>query len=381
MSNKMNLSEIVLLNLLSDSLFSISHSYSDNTDWNAVLDEAQKQAVAGLIYDRLPDSARPAEQQILLEAQYVQYMCAEEDLLRLLSDQHIPAVILKGSAAAVYYPHPSKRSFGDIDVLVPVQEYEKAKRLLSSSGYRQQFEDTGDRHCDYIKDGIPIELHHRFSFDDLDIENYIIEGFKKPDQGSIEGHEFPMLPKLANGLVLLAHMRHHLQSGMGLRQMIDWMMYCDKVLDDTFWQKEFMIACDKTGMTTLAVTATAMCQKYLGLKKTITWCKGADEALCDMLMSSLFSSGNFGMKNGKGSKVEYIVSQLREEGLFHRLQRAGEHNWEKYHTHHWLKPLCWSYQIFRYMKQGITTNRRSGLTKDFYRGNKRYNLLKKIKIE
>ena len=34
-------------------------------------------------------------------------------------------------------------------------------------------------------------------------------------------------------------MRNHLKSGLGLRQVIDWMMYVNKELDDDFWENGF----------------------------------------------------------------------------------------------------------------------------------------------
>ena len=80
------------------------------------------------------------------------------------------------------------------------------------------------------------------NYDDLDIEDCIQPGIQNAERGTVEGHAFPMLPRLANGLVLLAHMRSHIRVGLGLRQMIDWMMYVERELDDAFWASEFQAA-------------------------------------------------------------------------------------------------------------------------------------------
>ena len=202
-----------------------------------------------------------------------------------------------------------------------------------------------------------------------------------PIIASIEGHEFPMLSPLANGLVLLDHMRRHLKSGLGLRQVIDWMMYVYHNLDDEFWNSSFRTIAEDKGMDKLAITATRMCQIYLGLPETITWCKSADEKTCEQLMECLLVSGNFGRKNGQGNLVETVSTFIKQEGLFKWLQYAGEHNWETYHKHHWLKPLCWFYQIFRYAKQGFKTGRnKKQLKADLDRSKDRYDLLKKLNI-
>ena len=64
--------------------------------------------------------------------------------------------------------------------------------------------------------------------------------------------------------------------------------------------------------------------------------------------------------------------------MFRYLQKAGENNWEAYHRHPSLKPLCWFYQIFRYAKQGLS--RRGKLKEDLDRGRKRYEMLEKLNI-
>ena len=92
-------------------------------------------------------------------------------------------------------------------------------------------------------------------------------------------------------------------------------------------------------------------------------------------------SGNFGRKNGQGSSIEKVSTSMKRKGLFHWLQHAGEHNWKAYHKHHWLKPFCWFYQIFRYAKQGIKTGRSSKQIKgDLDRSKERYELLKNLNI-
>lgn len=186
-----------------------------------------------------------------------------------------------------------------------------------------------------------------------------------------------MLPPLANGLVLLAHMRSHLKSGLGLRQVIDWMMYSDRVIDDELWRSAFKPVADELGLTTLAITTTAMCVKYLGLSPR-AWCSEADEELVNQLMESVMTSGNFGIKTGTGNNIETTVSTFKREGLFRYLQRAGEHNWKLYHRHHFLRPFCWFYQIFRYIRQGI--GRGLKLKDDIGRGSARANLLSKLGI-
>ena len=355
--------EKTLLNLISGSIWKDERP----TDIPAeIVSEAQHQAVAELI--------QPASYQQI--AFYIRYTHEEKELIQLLEGHGIPLVILKGAAAAVYYPVPSRRSFGDIDFLVSPERFADTTKLLEANGYIRG--EDNERHIAYSKGGISFELHRRYSHEDVDMERYVLDGLEHRVTGRIDQHEFPMLPPLANGLVLLDHMRSHLKGGLGLRQMIDWMMYCHRELNDGFWQDSFRLAAEETKLTTLAITVTALCQKYLGLTTDITWCRGADEALVDKLLDSLLISGNFGRKQGLGSNVEKVTAAFRREGLFHRLQHAGEYNWKAYHQHHGLRPFCWLYQLFRYMRQGM--GRIRYIRTDLARGNDRYELLKKLGV-
>lgn len=374
-----------IIKLIQKSQFGIS----DDIDWESVdLDELYKEAlhqsVLGLVASGVPEefsNGKWLEAKYRQKSSYIRYCHSQDVLVCLMDSASIPFVILKGNASSIGYNDPALRMMGDIDFLVPQDAYSKTKALLSSAGYTEGV-DNG-RHCHFRKNDQEFELHHHFShFEEVDIESYLIDGLKSREIASIEGHEFPMLPKLANGLVLLDHFRRHLLSAVGLRHVVDWMMYVYRNLDDEFWNKEFKQVVQEKGLYKLAVTLTRMCQIYLGLPESITWCKDADEESCHQLMSVVLNSGNFGRKNAQGSSIETVSTSIKRKGLFHWLQYAGEHNWKAYHRHHWLKPFCWFYQIFRYAKQGLRSGRnKKQLKDDIGRSNERYELLKKLGID
>ena len=63
---------------------------------------------------------------------------------------------------------------------------------------------------------------------------------------------------MINGLVLLDHVRYHLQGGLGIRQIIDWMMFVHANLNDETWETGFAQLARGAGLETLAVTMTSM---------------------------------------------------------------------------------------------------------------------------
>ncbi len=384
----MNDAEKNLLTLLENALHQRRWNQPLKTDWNAVFEEAKYQTVIALAASALPPGLTEEEKEPWKKAQYWQlseylrYMHAQDELCHLLEKHEIPMVILKGSAAAVYYPRPSLRAMGDIDFLVPPELSTQTQSLLQENGY-QLLDNDERRHIEIRKNNISFELHYRFSHDTTDIESYITEGMRDIQKNSVDEHVFPMLPALANGIVLLDHMRAHLICGMGLRQWIDWLMYVESELDDGFWDDGFKAAAEEKALDILAITATRAGQKYLGLADSVTWCSGADEILCEKFVEYLLHNGNFGSKTGLENNAEKVLTIIRQKGLLYRLQFAGEHNWKMIKKYPCLRSFAWCYQIFRYFKQALEATR-TGKYKAMHmlrQGNERYEFLKELKIK
>ena len=75
-------------------------------------------------------------------------------------EKYVQAVVLKGLAAAIYYPKPLRRAMGDIDVIVRPEDFAAAYHAFQSYGYITVDPLTGnDRHVHFKRNGITIELH------------------------------------------------------------------------------------------------------------------------------------------------------------------------------------------------------------------------------
>lgn len=377
--------ESSLLSLLRASLHAVPANLPDDSDWGGILAEANVQAVAALAAKGLPIGFPEAQRKPWRDAEYAQianfirYAMVQDQLCQLFVEHDVKAVIVKGSAVAIYYPQPFLRTMGDIDLMVLPEQYPRAKKLMLEAGYHPSGAE-GDRHIPFKKDGLTIELHYRFSYGELNIEDYILDGIQNAERASVEGHVFPMLPKLANGLVLRAHMRSHIRVGFGLRQMIDWMMYVERELDDAFWVGKFQTVAKEKKLDVLAVTATRLCQKYLGLPESITWCRDADEELCELLLESLLTSGNFGVKDNTGNHAQGVIINIRNEGLFPYLQRVGERDWALYRQHRWLRPFAWLHEGLVFFRKYIELRRKGKnvLLSNMSQSSERYELLKKL---
>lgn len=272
---------------------------------------------------------------------YTQYKYAQSNL-----PIQVPYVILKGTTAAQYYPYPEYRTMGDIDIMTRRVDFDTAYQQMLNAGYHVL--KTLNREIIFKKNNIVVELHQRFAtlnnpeqakyLDDLIITNI---------------NSSHVLPDLINGLVLLEHIDQHLEGGIGLRQIIDWMMFVDKCLPDEKWQ-EFLPFVQKTNLEKLAIGCTRMCEIYLGLPQR-QWCASADVTLCEQLMDYVLYCGNFGNKKISDADISKNVFAYASTPrmLFKLLQKQGLVNWRTAGKYKFLKPFAWIYQAFRYMSRGL----------------------------
>lgn len=343
-----------LLELLKASLFGIEPSFPEEVDWDAVLKEAQDQTVAALVASAVPsqEAAKWQTPAARNKMRFLQLLDEQTKLYQLFDNAGIPMAIIKGCAAAVYYPAPLNRAMGDIDFVVPIERVDEANRLMTENGYR--YTDTTQRHYGYVKNGIELELHHHYSDPDWDFENRISEGLSNLTLSEIYGKQFYTLPTEINGLVLLDHVRRHIMKGLGMRQIIDWMMFVYAELNtDSAWEERFAPLAREIGLETLATTMTKMCKIWLGLPDEISWCDSADEEAAQQLLELVFHFGNFGRKNQiEHRAAESFTTGVRKQGLFRYLQHSGEKNWKLYHKHKGLQPFAWLYQSFRFAGKG-----------------------------
>ncbi len=305
---------------------------------------------------------------------YTIYECEQKNL-----PISVPYIILKGLAAAKYYPNPEYRTMGDIDILTKKEDYEAACEMLMENGYRevtQENEEDFGRHRSFTRNGIIIEVHVFFALLKDSKKGKLLDKILVDNIG--ESHYLPDMP---NGLVLLDHINQHLAGGLGLRQIIDWMMFVDKCLPDEKWP-EFQEMVRMVGLETLAITTTRMCELYLGLPER-EWCAKADKALCQELMDYVLSCGNFGEKrNDESSQGEGVFSYVKSIGTFFRLlHMRGMVNWPAAKRHVWLRPFAWIYQLCRYLIKGLGRDKAIfKLKKEFAAAKKKNNLLDRLEV-
>lgn len=341
--------------LLRNSLFPVQEVIiPDDINWEEIYEEMKAQAVAALPMRWLKD--HPFSNRDLYEKWFsfctrqqvfcIKLMSEQSRMLDLLEKHDIPCVIIKGTAAGMAYPNPFLRGSGDVDFLVKRCDYERTADILEENGFvLTHKKDPRKHHYEYSKNGICFELHRRMAIiteSDERLLSVFEKGIANRKIYTIGNFHFPVLPPELNGLTLIFHINQHLRKGLGLRQIIDWMMYVDNLPAST-WENRLRPILRETGMEKLALTVTAMCQKYLGLRTLV---QDPDIYPCDTLMDLILERGNFGKKSGKDEKVALVFFDIASPvRLMRHLQRGGMARWRMAREHKALRPFAWIYEI------------------------------------
>lgn len=355
----------------------------ETVDWSSIVTELDQQAVLGItslvlqqkgrkgMPDELMCHITKRRRQVIMRS--TQIAVLQNKIWRVLYDHGIAVAVIKGMASAVYYPYPFIRTMGDIDLIVNPENFQMAVQTLLEFGLKKSI-GSDTYHAVMEKEGYIIELHQSPASVHKDIHGnyireFILSGLNDVEMATVEKYCFPMLPWQQNGMELIWHIRQHLYNGLGLRHIIDWMMFVDHCLDDQRYI-EFEPELKKCGLLNLAATVTKMCQMYLGLRADgISWCGEVDEKLCEELMDYILEQGDFGKKKLDDKAAKVLTGYSDIGMLLREIQRKGETEWEVTKKCPVLKPFSWIYELSHLGRNGFQIN-------DIFRG---YKLARKRK--
>jgi hypothetical protein len=149
------------------------------TDWKALLDQAEEQGLAPLLYwhcrdlpDSVPEHSKRVMRLLFLRHQHVNRIMLKvlERVAGLFREAGIDVLALKGIALCLTaYPEAGLRPMRDMDLLVRPEQALAAQDLLVRSGFSASTAPRPDDHfhlpsLHMVVDAIPvcIELHHDF---------------------------------------------------------------------------------------------------------------------------------------------------------------------------------------------------------------------------
>lgn len=174
------------------------------------------------------------------------------ELITLFREHGIPAVLLKGYGVCAYYPDPTMRDFGDIDLYVGCEHYQEAYSLiaqtysnaywLSPAGVGHHFILVVDEKRELVAEihNLSMDFYGQPKVERL-FSDYTERSFACADTLTLYDTAVSVPPISYNAVYLFVHLWHHfLSSGVGLRQLCDWVL-CLRALSDRLspaeWQQ------------------------------------------------------------------------------------------------------------------------------------------------
>ena len=298
----------------------------EQLDWRVLFREAHVQTVMPLCADALAPQWSKIPADLAEKATYVAQKVtacsaavefARCNLVAFLEEQQQQYVILKGEAAAAYYPKPGLRHLGDVDFMVPRECVEQTVEKLKAQGFTHSCEED-DYHQVLFRDGENLEIHIEPAGMPGDGKKEHIESFMETLYENRLRVETPSgafyAPAHAHhGLILLLHMQHHMWGqGLGLRHIMDWACYVNQTAQCAFWTKQLLPLLDAVGLKFYCAVVTKMCSLYLGTACP-SWASVAPEKLCRQLMEDSLAGGNFGRKDQDRRRSASMLPQEKQE--------------------------------------------------------------------
>lgn len=169
------------------------------------------------------------------EQKYEKYCSAASKLSAVLSSRSISMVQLKGVGFSNYYPIPSHREGGDIDIYTCSSDHkalsDKQANLLADqilTEIADALEYYGGKHSNFFFQGIPIENHKHF----LNKDSIPLARKYDPQLRFIlnprvvnlcDGRYSVLVPSHEfNCLFISFHAAQHYESGLSLHHIVDW---------------------------------------------------------------------------------------------------------------------------------------------------------------
>lgn len=367
----------VLLNLTANSLFGAERSVDTvDVNWSAVWLEAYMQTVPLIAFSDINEAQahingfdKIKEQLNGTLARNIQVNYEHTHIHSIMREEGIPYVILKGFAAALYYPDPLMRAMGDVDFLVLPGDIERAGAALEKNGF-ELVKENHDCHKVYTANGCRYEMHFEPSGIPSGevgekIRGYLAEAVKCGEEVETELGTMMIPSAFHHGLIIMLHLCHHLTGdGIGLRHLCDWAVFISNFTEDEY-RRLFEEKFKETGLWYFTCAVNRLCIDYLGCPARMP--RGEDnEELAEHILFDIFKGGNFGQKSSDRAHEQLLISAKTQGGMqdtsmikqfFVSLNSIVYSHWKISRKLKLILPFGWLFFSLRYFMRSLSGNR------------------------
>lgn len=283
-------------------------------EWGAMYNEAERQAVVGVMLsglERLPaEQLPPIEVKLqwigmvqMIEAEYRLHCERAVELTRRFRSVGFQCRVLKGVGMAQYYPEPARRQCGDIDLWVDGRREDVIKWLRTQC----KIEHHVWHHVDalFFKD-VSVEVHVHPAWMYGPSRNRILQKFFDCELFGCHETENTGLgfnvPTIGFDAVFsLVHSFHHLlEEGVGLRHIIDYYYILLKFEGESIELREETFRVTKSiGLGKFTAAMMWVLRDVCGMPASELLCE-PNENEGKFLLKEIMAGGNFGQTRQDG---------------------------------------------------------------------------------
>ncbi len=289
-------------------------------------------------------------------------------ILASLKEANIQCTIIKGSTVSANYPEPMLRTLGDIDVLVSIDDYERAVELLCGDKYEDESSEGHQFHYKYTIQGVAVEIHKsvtEYTNDEYGeiIKTFMDNALNKVVEKQIDEFIFPSLTNEYQAATLLLHtQRHFFENRLPIRMLCDWAMFVQSVGKEE-WDAIVYPFISKMGLDSICDALTATCNTYLGVKCADKVKKEISDKTTEILIEEFLNCGVIKDEDSWSESMASSYSQNRSKSkgklasLVMILNDIARHDFKIAQTSSIFLPLCWISIGARYIVRRITGKR------------------------
>lgn len=290
---------------------------SDNLNWNELEKIGRDQQLSGIVYHQcssdISKSDLPTEVKTNWRLRYAINSFMYSKRLALLGQidkefqkENIVYIIVKGTEVAKFFPVPAQRTMSDLDLLVHVEDKQRACDTLVRMGFEMKT-CSSDEWCGF-KNEMVIELHHRLIYaHSVELEALQAWGDKVWDYAFVKKDSMQRKLDLTYHMVyLLLHLRKHLlEQGVGFRQFMDVAVLVSQPginwQQAETWFKEL-------NLEKFSQVCFAFCKRWFNIQ--VPFCRSElEDEFYNNYTEKVFAGGVFGT-NDKEHKENAIFNKL-----------------------------------------------------------------------
>ncbi|MDE6461776.1 MAG: nucleotidyltransferase family protein [Muribaculaceae bacterium] len=305
--------------------------------WSAVSDMARRQTVSGICYSafcRLPGGLLPPHELLTrwvarvnaIETANRRMSAALVRLVEVMRASGLSPIVQKGLSVSRFYPAPELRECGDIDLWLPAAQF--ARGVAVAAGFDPNLRRNPDSSVSFVCGGFIVELHKSLVNISRPRAARRLDAIIGRMCAAGTGHSpVPSPPPMLELLLIAVHiMRHAFGTGVGLRQICDYICAC-RALAGAYSPDEFAATCRELGISRWIAMLNRLSALYFGVPAEILPPSGLDGADAGAispvpLMEIIRQGGNFGHHlPGRSDKKGLRHSKLHTAAMFVRRAR------------------------------------------------------------